>query len=69
MNTNNIYCPQLNVAASTALEAGKIALKFFNRLESLKISEKGVNDFVSEADIECEKFITCLLYTSDAADD
>ena len=64
MNTNNIYCPQLNVAASTALEAGKIALKFFNRLENLKISEKGINDFVSEADIECEKFITSKIFKS-----
>ena len=55
---NNNYSPQLNIAVNAALLAGKIIMRFYSRLENLKIMSKGHNDYVSEADQEAEKIIT-----------
>lgn len=54
---NGTNSSQLNVAISTALEAGKIIMHYFSRLNDLKIQEKGYNDYVSQADQESEKII------------
>ncbi len=59
MNSSN--SPQLNVAINAALAAGKSIMRFYSRLENLKIQEKGFNDYVSEADQESEKIITASL--------
>ena len=54
----NSYSPQLNIAANAALLAGKSIMRFYSRLETLKVMSKGFNDYVSEADQEAEKIIT-----------
>jgi len=54
----NSYSPQLNIAANTAVLAGKSIMRFYSRLENLKVMSKGFNDYVSEADQESEKIIT-----------
>ena len=59
MNSSN--SPQLNIAINAALAAGKSIMRFYSRLENLKIQEKGFNDYVSEADQESEKIITTAL--------
>lgn len=38
-------------------QAGALALGFFERLDSLTIAHKGVQDLASEADVETEQFI------------
>ena len=55
---NNNYSPQLNIAVNAALLAGKIIMRFYSRLDTLKVMSKGFNDYVSEADQEAEKIIT-----------
>jgi myo-inositol-1(or 4)-monophosphatase len=55
---NNNYSPQLNIAVNAALLAGKTIMRFYSRLETLKVMSKGFNDYVSEADQESEKIIT-----------
>jgi len=54
---NNNYSPQLNIAASAALQAGKLIMRFYSRLENLKVMSKGHNDYVSEADQQAENII------------
>ena len=57
MNIGKNSSPQLNTAISAALNAGKSVMKFYNRLDTLKISSKGLHDFVSEADQEAESIV------------
>ena len=54
---NNNYSPQLNIAANAALQAGKLIMRFYSRLENLKVMSKGHNDYVSEADQQAENII------------
>ena len=54
---NNNYSPQLNIAANAALQAGKVIMRFYSRLENLKVMSKGHNDYVSEADQQAENII------------
>ena len=54
---NNNYSPQLNTAISAAIQAGKIIMRFYSRLENLKVMSKGHNDYVSEADQQAEIII------------
>ncbi len=58
---NNTFSPQLNTAVNAALLAGKSIMRFYSRLDNLKITSKGFNDYVSEADHESEKIITDVL--------
>ena len=58
------YSPQLNTAANAALLAGKSIMRFYSRLDNLKVMSKGFNDYVSEADQESEKIITQALIKS-----
>ncbi len=55
---NNTFSPQLNIAINAALLAGKSIMRFYSRLNYLKVRDKGFNDYVSEADQEAEKIIT-----------
>ena len=54
---NNNYSPQLNTAINAAIQAGKIIMRFYSRLENLKVMSKGHNDYVSEADQQAESII------------
>ncbi|MDX1571654.1 MAG: inositol monophosphatase family protein, partial [Xanthomonadales bacterium] len=49
--------PAVNIAVSAARAAGRVLIRFLNRADSLKISEKQKNDFVTEADRAAEKAI------------
>ena len=55
------YSPQLNIAINAALAAGKVIMKYYSRLDNLKVQTKGYNDYVSEADQESEKIIISAL--------
>src|SRR6201997_498599 len=46
--------PLLNIAVRAARRAGEVIVRSLNRLESLTISSKGRNDFVSEVDHAAE---------------
>ncbi len=49
--------PLLNIAVRAARRAGEIIVRSLNRLESLAVSAKGRNDFVSEVDHAAEREI------------
>src|SRR5215469_4221920 len=49
--------PLLNIAVRAARRAGEVIVRSLNRLESLTISSKGRNDFVSEVDHAAEREI------------
>lgn len=49
--------PSLNIAVRAARQAGKIILRFLDRLEGLKYEDKSRNDFVSEVDRAAESAI------------
>ena len=46
-----------NTAESVVLAAGRIALQGMNRLDRIKVIDKGDNDFVSQMDLTCENEI------------
>ena len=49
--------PATNIAVRAAREAGSLQLRYFDRVESLTVSEKQMNDFVSEVDRASEDVI------------
>lgn len=49
--------PMLNIAVRAAREAGKIIMYHFQRLDTLTVSSKAKNDFVSEVDFKAEQTI------------
>jgi myo-inositol-1(or 4)-monophosphatase len=49
--------PIVNVMAGAATRAGRFLIKDFNEIDKLKVSKKGVRDFVSNADTFAEKNI------------
>ncbi len=61
----------LNVAVMAARRGGDTLVRSLKKLDKIKVEQKGRNDFVSEADRTAEHAVieTCLLYTSDAADE
>ncbi len=61
---NNNYSAQLNTAINAAIQAGKIIMRFYSRLENLKVMSKGHNDYVSEADQQAESIIKEVLTKS-----
>jgi myo-inositol-1(or 4)-monophosphatase len=44
----------LNIAIRAARAAGNIMVRYFDRLDSVKVTAKGANDFVTEVDRMCE---------------
>lgn len=53
--------PMTNIAVRAARAAGKIQMQYFNRLESLNVTVKGRNDFVSDVDRASEQEIIQIL--------
>lgn len=49
-----MHHPSINVALKAARSAGKIILRSMDRLDRLRIEEKGQNDFVSDVDRNVE---------------
>lgn len=49
--------PLLNVATAAAREAGNHIMRHFDRVDQLKVAQKGRNDFVSEVDKQAEAII------------
>jgi myo-inositol-1(or 4)-monophosphatase len=49
--------PRLDFARELISAAGGVAMSYFERLASLTVSNKGVQDVVSEADVEVEQLI------------
>ncbi len=49
--------PTLNIAVRAARSAGKILLRYFDRVDSLKVETKSRNDFVTEVDRSAEAAI------------
>jgi myo-inositol-1(or 4)-monophosphatase len=54
--------PLLNIAVKAARSASKIIIKNFERLDLIKIDEKGSNDFVSEVDQLAEQEIIRIIH-------
>ncbi|MDJ0807824.1 MAG: inositol monophosphatase family protein [Gammaproteobacteria bacterium] len=53
--------PMLNIAIRAAREAGRVLTRSFNRLDTLTITDKGKNEFVSEVDRNAEQVIIDVL--------
>jgi myo-inositol-1(or 4)-monophosphatase len=49
--------PLVNVAVKAARKAGEVIIRSLNRIESLKVTAKGQNDFVTEVDKAAERTI------------
>ncbi len=49
--------PMTHIAARAAREAGRLLLRYFNRMENIPVEEKQANDFVTEVDRASEKII------------
>ncbi|MDP1615146.1 MAG: inositol monophosphatase family protein, partial [Methylococcales bacterium] len=49
--------PLLNVAITAARQAGEIMLRYRERIDSIKVSQKAANDLVSEVDVMAEQAI------------
>ncbi|MCB1758555.1 MAG: inositol monophosphatase [Gammaproteobacteria bacterium] len=49
--------PTINIAIRAARSAGGILLRYFDRVDSLKVDRKGMNDFVSDVDRAAEQVI------------
>lgn len=54
--------PMLNIATRAARAAGDIIARHMDRLDSLRIDQKGRNDFVSEVDRMAEQEIISILH-------
>ncbi|MEJ1340923.1 MAG: inositol monophosphatase family protein, partial [Candidatus Sedimenticola sp. (ex Thyasira tokunagai)] len=49
--------PMMNIAVRAARNAGSILLRYHDRIDTLSISSKGKNDFVSEVDKASEQAV------------
>jgi len=49
--------PMVNIGIRAARNAGNIILRSVNRIDSLNVTEKSINDFVSEVDFRAEQEI------------
>jgi len=49
--------PTINIATRAARSAGNLLLRYFDRVDTLKIDNKGMNDFVTEVDRAAEQVI------------
>ena len=53
--------PLLNIAVRAARRAGEVIVRSLNRLESLTVTSKGRNDFVTEVDRAAEQEIIAII--------
>lgn len=56
--------PTTNIAIRAARQAGNVIMRSFSRLDSLTVSEKQVNDYVSEVDRNAEHAIIDIIHKS-----
>ena len=49
--------PTINIAIRAARSAGNLLVRYFDRVDTLKIDTKGMNDFVTEVDRAAEQVI------------
>lgn len=49
--------PLLSIAIDAARHAGKVMMRYMDRLDSIHVSQKGRHDFVTEVDKSCEQTI------------
>ncbi len=56
--------PMMNIAVRAARSAGNILLRYYERTDTLKVTQKGLNDFVSEVDRASEQAIIDTLRSS-----
>ncbi len=54
--------PMLNIAIRAARAAGDLIARYVDRVDTLKITPKGRNDFVSEVDRQAEREIVNILH-------
>lgn len=54
--------PMLNMAVRAARAAGDLIMRYVDRVDSLKVTPKGRNDFVSEVDRQAEREIVAILH-------
>ena len=53
--------PMLNIATRAARRAGDVITRSLDKVDSLRVSEKGANDFVSEVDYRAEQEIIYII--------
>ncbi len=56
--------PTTNIAVRAARQAGSILLRYFDHVDSLKVTQKSRNDFVSEVDRAAEEAIISVIRQS-----
>lgn len=56
--------PTTNIAVRAARQAGNVIMRSYSRLDSLTVSEKQANDYVSEVDRNAEQAIIDVLHKS-----
>ena len=54
----------LNVAIQAARKAGQVLYRFSKKLDRIKFADKGINEFVSEADQQAELAIIEIIKAS-----
>lgn len=54
--------PTTNIAVRAARQAGSILLRYFDHVDSLKVTQKSRNDFVSEVDKAAEEAIISVIH-------
>lgn len=54
--------PTTNIAVRAARQAGSIIMRYYDRLDSLKVQEKNKNDYVSEVDRGAEEAIISTIH-------
>lgn len=59
--THTTMSAKLALASQITAQAAEMALGFFNRRDSIEVSSKRTQDFVSEADVAVEQFIRAQL--------
>lgn len=56
--------PMLNIATSAARSASRIMLRYFDRLDTVDVGKKNVNDIVTQVDTLCEEEIISHIHKS-----
>lgn len=54
--------PMINIAQNAALKAGTMMARAIERRDELTITEKGINDFVSDIDLQAERIIIDIIH-------